>query len=189
MNSKRPISRKFINFFKKSVDNEAQIPYIIIPIEIVEIELLMRISKKCRYAVRAIFELALRDPGQPVKIHEIAGAQNVPPRFLEVILNELRHAGFVDSRRGNDGGYMLARDAKDLTVGEVIEYIQGPISVAPDAIGKANRNAAFFGDDAFKQLWREVNTAISKACNSKTFAELVEFEQAKREACAPNYSI
>ncbi|MHC4807793.1 MAG: RrF2 family transcriptional regulator, partial [Planctomycetota bacterium] len=94
----------------------------------------MRISKKCRYALRAIFELALRDSGQPVKIHEIAGAQNVPPRFLEVILNELRHAGFVDSRRGNGGGYMLARDAKDLTVGEVIEYIQGPISVAPDAI-------------------------------------------------------
>jgi len=149
----------------------------------------MRISKKCRYALRSIFELALRDPGQPVKIHEIAGAQNIPPRFLEAILNELRHAGFVDSRRGNGGGYMLARDAKDLTVGEVIEYIQGPISVAPDAIGKTNRNAAFFGDDAFKQLWGEVNTAISESCDSKTFAELVEFERAKREACVPNYSI
>jgi len=149
----------------------------------------MRISKKCRYALRAIFELALRDSGQPVKIHEIAGAQNAPPRFLEVILNELRHAGFVESRRGNDGGYMLSRDAKDLTVGEVIEYIQGPISVAPDDKGIANRNETFFGDDAFTQLWREVNTAISEVCNSKTFVELVEFERANREKCAPNYSI
>ncbi len=149
----------------------------------------MRISKKCRYALRAIFELALREPGQPVKIHELAGAQNIPPRFLEVILNELRHAGFVDSRRGNGGGYMLARDAKDLTVGDVIEHIQGPISVAPDDIGKTNRNAAFFGDDAFTQLWREVNTAISEACNRKTFAELVESERAKRGTCVPDYSI
>jgi len=149
----------------------------------------MRISKKCRYALRAIFELALREPGQPVKINEIAGAQNIPPRFLEVILNELRHAGYVESRRGNDGGYMLARDAKDLTVGEIIEYIQGPISVASDATGKANRNPVFWGDDAFEQLWRDVNTAISQTCNNKTFAELVEFERAKRDVCVPNYSI
>jgi DNA-binding IscR family transcriptional regulator len=69
------------------------------------------------------------------------------------------------------------------------EYIQGPISVAPDAIGKTNRNAAFFGDDAFNQLWQEVNTAISEACDSKTFAELVKFERTKRETCVSNYSI
>jgi Rrf2 family cysteine metabolism transcriptional repressor len=149
----------------------------------------MRISKKCRYALRAIFELALRNRGRPVKIHEIAAAQNIPPRFLEVILNELRHAGFVDSRRGNGGGYVLTRDAKDLTVGEVIEYIQGSISVASDGIRKAGRNTVFFGDDAFEQLWRELNTAISEACDSKTFAELVEFERAKRETCVPDYSI
>ncbi len=194
MNSKAHFINRLIKVenlknFKKRVDNEAQISYIIIPIEIVDIEFPMRISKKCRYALRAIFELALREPSQPVKIHELAGAQNIPPRFLEVILNELRHAGFVDSQRGNGGGYMLARDAKDLTVGEVIEYIQGPISVAPDAIGKTNRTSAFFGDYAFQQLWREVNTAISEACDIKTFAELVEFERAKRETCFPDYSI
>jgi DNA-binding IscR family transcriptional regulator len=84
---------------------------------------------------------------------------------------------------------MLARDIKELTIGEIIECIQGPISVAPDAIKKANRNPAFFGDDAFEQLWIEVNTAISEVCRRKTFAELVEFEQAKRQACVPNYSI
>ena len=83
---------------------------------------------------------------------------------------------------------MLARDAEDLTVREVIEYIQGPISVAPDST-KVTRNGAFWGDEAFKELWQEVNGAISEVCDKKTLAELVEFEQARREICAPNYNI
>jgi Rrf2 family cysteine metabolism transcriptional repressor len=148
----------------------------------------MRIPKKCQYALRAVLELSLHDPSKPVKIHQIAGAQNIPPRFLEVILNQLRHADFVESRRGSEGGYMLARPAQDLTIGEIIEYIQGPIFVAPDA-GKATRDSNFFGDEAFKHLWKEVNRAISEVCRNKTFADLVEFEQAKRRQCVPNYCI
>jgi Rrf2 family protein len=107
---------------------------------------------------------------------------------MEVILNELKHGGFVESKRGNEGGYMLARNAKELTVGEVVEYVQGPISVAPD-VARAPGNALFFGDEAFKQLWREVNSAVSEVCENRTFADLVEFERAKRGRCAPNYSI
>ena len=148
----------------------------------------MKISKKCRYALKAVFELTWRNTGKPIKIHDIADAQGVSPRFTEVILNELKHGGFVESKRGNQGGYMLARDAEDLTVREVIEYIQGPISVAPDST-KATRNGAFWGDEAFKELWQEVNSAISEVCDKKIFAELVEFEQARREICAPNYNI
>ena len=135
----------------------------------------MRISKKCQYALRAVFELAVRNTGQPVKIHDIAGAQNIPPRFLEVILNQLRHGGFVDSRRGNEGGYMLARAAEELTVGEIFQYIEGAISV--------------FGDYAFKQLWQKVNNAISEICDNTTFAELVEYETAQKSTCVPNYTI
>ena len=149
----------------------------------------MKISKKCQYALKAVFELASRNTGEPVKIHDIAGAQRISPRFMEVILNELKHGGFVESRRGNEGGYMLAREAKNLTVGEVMEYIQGPISVAPDGEGKSNRSTAFGQDEAFKQLWQEVNNAVSGVCDSRTFADLVEFERARREACAPNYII
>ena len=148
----------------------------------------MRIPKKCQYALRAVFELALREPGQPVKIHQIAGAQDIPPRFLEAILNQLRHAGFVDSRRGNEGGYIIARAAESLTVGEIIECIQGPIFLAPDA-GKATRASIVFGDEAFKKLWQEVNSVVSEVCQNKTFADLVEFEQAKRKQCVPNYCI
>ena len=133
----------------------------------------MRISKKCQYALSAVFELALRDTDQPVKIHDIAGAQNIPPRFLEVILNQLRHAGFVDSRRGSEGGYMLARAAEDLTVGEVIEYLQGPISMPADDTQKTNKILYFYVINAFELVWENVNRAIAHICNNPTFAELI----------------
>lgn len=149
----------------------------------------MRLSKKCQYALRAVFELALRAPGQPVKIYEIAGAQNIPPRFLEAILNQLRHAGLVDSRRGNEGGYMLARPAEEIAVGQVIQCIQGPISIAIDEERGANGSATFYGDYAFKQLWKGVNSAISRVYDNTTFAQLVEWEKDNRTVTVPNYSI
>lgn len=149
----------------------------------------MLISKRCQYALRAVFELGLREPGQPVKIHQVANAQNIPPRFLEVILNELRHAGFVESRRGCEGGYMLARPAEVLTVGEVIQCIQGSISMTTDDEKRANKSGPFYGDLAFEQLWESVNSAISEICDNMTFAKLIEYEKARKTATVPNYSI
>ncbi len=148
----------------------------------------MRISKKCQYALKAVFELARRNTDKPIKTHEIANAQRMSLRFTEIILNELKHAGYVESRRGSEGGYVLARDAKELTIGEVIEYMEGPISVAADA-AKTEGNAAFLGNEAFKELWHEVNNAVCEVCGNKTFADLVEFERAKRGRRVPNYSI
>jgi Rrf2 family cysteine metabolism transcriptional repressor len=148
----------------------------------------MNISKKCQYALRAILELAWRNNGQPVKIHKIARAQGISPRFTEIIMNDLKHAGFVESKRGKEGGYMLAREAKDLTVGEVIEYIQGPIALDPDD-SKTSGNKTFLGREAFKEFWKEVNNAIIDVCETKTFANLMDYEESKRKRCAPNYSI
>ena len=148
----------------------------------------MKISKKCQYALKAIFELAWRNSGEPVKTHDLADAQRISPRFTEIILNELKHGGFVESRRGSEGGYLLARDAREMTVREVIEYIEGPISIAPDTV-KDNESAVFPGNEAFKELWHEVNDAVCEVCDNKTFAELVEFERAKRDRCVANYSI
>jgi len=99
----------------------------------------MKISRKCRYALKGLFELAWRNTGKPVKTHSIAAAQGISPRFAEIILNDLKHGGFFESRRGKEGGYIPARDARDLTVREAIDYIQGPILLVPDA-------AKVFGD-------------------------------------------
>jgi len=109
-------------------------------------------------------------------------------RFTEIILNELKHGGFVESKRGNEGGYILSRNAGELTVREVIEYIQGPISLVPDAT-KPTGDATFLGNEAFRELWNEVNNAVRDVCGSKTFADLVECERNKKAGCLPNYSI
>ena len=148
----------------------------------------MKISKKCQYALKSILELARRNTGNAVKTHEIARSQGISQRFTEIILNELKHGGFVESRRGNDGGYLLARDPQALTVREVIEYIQGAISVAPEAIND-NTNSSLFGNKALQELWKEVNVAVSEVCENKTFADLIDFEKAQREKCVPNYSL
>ncbi len=88
----------------------------------------MSVSQKCQYALRAVFELASRHGDAPTSIREIAQAQAIPPKFLELILVQLRKAGFVESRRGAHGGYFLAVGPAALTVGEIIRFIDGPIA-------------------------------------------------------------
>ena len=149
----------------------------------------MKISKKCQYALKAIFELASRDIDGPTKIQDIAETQGIPQRFLEAILNELKHGGFVESRRGNEGGYTLARAPEDLIIGEVIEYIQGPISVSPDDDKKSKKTTIYSSDKVFEQLWQEVNETMSEVWNSKTFADLVEFERNSSVTGISNYVI
>jgi len=86
-------------------------------------------SQKCQYGVRAIYELAKNNGAGPLKIAEIARRQVIPLRFLEIILNELKRGGFIRALRGKDGGCTLARSAAELSVGEVMRFIEG--SFAP----------------------------------------------------------
>ncbi len=148
----------------------------------------MKVSKKCQYALKAVFQLTWQNGNGPVKAHDVADAQQMSLRFTEIILNELKHAGFVDSRRGNEGGYILARDPAALTVREIIEFIEGPVSIAPDVV-KNDPDTAFLGNEAFKELWHDANKALSKVYTDKTFAGLVEFERIRRDKHAPNYTI
>src|SRR4051794_41919019 len=87
----------------------------------------MRISAKTDYAIRAVVEMAsASEDGQLVKAEAVADAQQIPLRFLLSILNELRHAGIVDSRRGAEGGYRLAKPAYAITIADVIRALDGP---------------------------------------------------------------
>src|ERR687897_6022 len=89
----------------------------------------MRVSAKTDYALRAAVELAAAwDGGQPVKGERLATSQSIPLRFLENILLQLRHAGLVDSRRGAEGGYRLARPAAEISLADVIRAIDGPLA-------------------------------------------------------------
>lgn len=145
----------------------------------------VKISKKCDYALRAVFELSFRSSSAPVAVQEIAAAQGIPSRFLEIILNELRQAGLVVSHRGNAGGYTLADLPQRIAVAQVIEAIEGPISLGiPPDPRKYVR-----GDAALEDLWRQVNDSLTGICRSANFAELVEREKRSRRAAVLDYSI
>ena len=92
----------------------------------------MRISAKADYAVRAVLELAAVPTGASLSAREIATAQEIPQNFLENILAELRRAGVVHTHRGPGGGSSLARPAADITVGEILLAIDGPLAAVRD---------------------------------------------------------
>ncbi|MFJ4711869.1 RrF2 family transcriptional regulator [Streptomyces sp. NPDC088785] len=87
----------------------------------------MRISARADYAVRACLEIAVRDGAEPVKAETVAADQDIPHKFLEGILGDLRRGGIVVSRRGGNGGYLLARAADTITVADVVRAVEGPI--------------------------------------------------------------
>src|SRR5258707_10579615 len=87
----------------------------------------MRVSAKADYAIRAMVELAAAGDG-PVKGDRIAQAQQIPIKFLENILVDLRRAGLVASQRGADGGYWLARPAAEISLAQVIRAVDGPLA-------------------------------------------------------------
>ncbi|MFC1738724.1 RrF2 family transcriptional regulator [Planctomycetota bacterium] len=144
------------------------------------------ISKKCCYALKALFELALRDNPAPVKIRRIASAQKIPKRFLEIILSELKHGNFVLSKRGNEGGYMLAKPANNITVGDVISFVEGRSKqkIITDLTTQQAR-----GEYVFSRLWEKASQAIANIYNNVTLADLVEQERMMRKDFVLNYAI
>src|SRR5439155_7237453 len=87
----------------------------------------VRVSAKADYAIRAMVELAASDGG-PLKAERIAQAQEIPLKFLENIMTDLRQGGLVRSQRGADGGYWLARPAEEITLAHVIRTVEGPLA-------------------------------------------------------------
>lgn len=136
----------------------------------------MWVTQKCQYALRAVYELALRQDEAPCKIGVIAGAQSIPVRFLENILNGLKGAGFVDSARGKDGGYFLTRSAGEITVGEVIRFIQGPLDPV-DCGGRQDDSCGIFNDCVFRPLWEKARTALEAVYDGTTIQDLVDQTQ------------
>ncbi len=148
----------------------------------------MTLSQKCRYALRAVFELAKRQGSGPTTIGSIADAQAIPPRFLELILAQAKQAGFVESRRGKTGGYLLARDPRDITVSDVIRVFEGPISVV-DCGNGAGSPCPLESDCVFRSLWDDASFALLRVLEGTTFADLVEREMARTRSDALNYTI
>ncbi len=146
------------------------------------------LSQKCQYSIRAVFELAKRNGRGPVKIVEIAEAQAIPLRFLEIILNQLKSAGFVESRRGPAGGYFLAKKPEAIAVGEIVRFVEGPLAPVPCMTGKAAGTCALDGACAFIGMWKRIAEAVSDVYDRVNFQDLVD-EDAAGIASNLTYSI
>ena len=133
----------------------------------------MGISQKCYYAIRAVFELARAPAGKAVKIGEIAERQNIPGKFLEAILNQLKGGGFVESRRGAEGGYLLARPAHRLSLGDVIRFVEGPLHPVKCVEGRRGCGHAA-ADCVFAPVWLAAEKALADVYDGVTFQDLVD---------------
>jgi Rrf2 family protein len=131
----------------------------------------VKVTAKADYAVRATLELAQVDDGL-VKGERIAQAQSIPLKFLENILIDLRHAGIVHAQRGAEGGYRLARDPAQVTLGEVIRAVEGPLA---SVRGEPPEAVSYHGAaENLQTVWIAVRASLRTVLDDLTLAEVVD---------------
>lgn len=134
------------------------------------------ISQKAKYALRALVALAKQPPGQPTFIGEIAEAQNIPKKFLEQILLDLKHHGIVASRRGKAGGYGLLRPADTISFGEILRIVDGPIAPLPCLSKIAYRRCEDCRDEAgceVRRVFAQVADVTRAVLDRTTIADAI----------------
>jgi Rrf2 family protein len=141
----------------------------------------LNISVKGEYALLALFDLALQKPGEPVKIAGIAERQRIPQKFLELILASLKQGGFVESRRGADGGYLLARPPREIAVGEILRFVEN------GRHGRAQSKRR--PDSPYQEMWARVEAAVSGVLDQCTLADVAQSWQEKKSRYVPNWDI
>ena len=130
----------------------------------------MRVTAKADYAVRAVIELA-GGAGKPVKRDRIVEAQAIPPKFLENILSELRHAGLVESQRGSEGGYWLAVAPEEITVAAVMRAVEGPLASVRSSRPETLKYEGLA--QPLQLLWIALRSQIRSVLDRVTIADLV----------------
>lgn len=149
----------------------------------------MKISFKGDYALKTILDLAQYHKQGLVQISDIAKRQDIPLKYLEQILLVLKGAGYVQSKRGPEGGYLLSKMPKEITLGEIVRLMEGPTSpitcVSRSAYNKCNDERKC----PFRGIWLEVKESIDKIVDNTTFEDMIKrVEEMKRKTTA-DYSI
>jgi Rrf2 family protein len=138
------------------------------------------ISQKAKYALRALMTLVQLPPGGSLMIAEISRDRAIPKKFLEQILLDLKRAGIVTSRRGRNGGYGLLRAPEDVTFGEVLRLIDGPIAPLPCLSKIAYRRCADCSDEhncEIRQVFARVTLATRDILDHTTLADAATAEE------------
>ena len=130
----------------------------------------MRVSAKTDYAVRALLELT-EAGGGPIKGEQLSQAQEIPLKFLENILTDLRHAGIVRAQRGAEGGYWLAKPAADVRLGDVIRAVDGPLA---SVRGEAPEEVDYLGPaENLQTVWIALRASMRSVLDELTLADVV----------------
>jgi Rrf2 family protein len=133
----------------------------------------MRITYKGDYALKTLLDLAIKYGPIPISISDLAARADVPVKFLEQILLELKKGGFVESRRGKVGGYLLSRPPSEITLGEVLRFIDGPIEPI-SCVKDSYKGCRDSGRCVFKSIWAEISDLTSNIVDNIDFGELVD---------------
>ena len=130
----------------------------------------MRVTAKAEYAVRAVMELAGGE-GEPVKRDAIVAAQAIPPKFLENILSELRHAGLVESQRGSEGGYWLSVPPEKISIADVMRAVEGPLASVRSSRPETLEYEGLA--EPLQYVWVALRTSIRSVLEEVTIADLI----------------
>src|SRR3954449_7703969 len=144
----------------------------------------MRISAKVDYAVPTALKLAAPG-GEPIKGEAIADAQDIPLKFLENILGELKHTGIVASRRGAQGGYWLAKEADDVSLADIVRAVEGPLATVR---GQGPESLSYKGEaEPLQKVWIALRANIREVMEDTTLADVVaeQLPPAVRELSEP----
>ena len=139
----------------------------------------MQITQKKQYALRAVFELARHAASEPLKTAQIAEAQAIPVRFLEIILNHLKRAGLVNAKRGIYGGYTLEHPPGEIRVSDVFQALDGDTDPAACVSCQHQCSCPFNGECAFLPLWTEIQDSLAAIYNRTTIQDLLDNHSAR----------
>lgn len=134
----------------------------------------MHFSAKTEYAVLALLYLTCHGQRGPVTVHEISKELDIPQRFLEQIISLLKRAALVHSVRGSHGGYLLAKDPKQITFGEILTLTEGPVAPWACVAHDDNFSCSLEATCAVRGVWRQVQSAIYNILNNTNLQELCE---------------
>jgi Rrf2 family protein len=133
----------------------------------------VRVSAKADYAIRAMVELAAAGGG-PLKADRLSQAQEIPVKFLENIMTDLRNAGLVRSQRGIEGGYWLARPAEEINLAQVIRAVDGPLA---NVRGRRSEEVSFSGTaEPLREVWVAVRASLRRVLEAVTLADVAAGE-------------
>ncbi len=141
----------------------------------------MKLSTKGQYGVKAMFDLAMRYSDEFVPLKQVAESQVIPENYLEQLVAQLRKAGLVESVRGPQGGYRLSRDPAEITIGEIIRLLEGPITLVDCAPEEGESSCKRAEACVTRGIWAKMSASIAAVVDSITLADLCQDANAKNQ--------